>query len=79
MSEKNNKPTEKSTSKDLEELFTADLGKLRNEGTRTNVQEMVHPLSFSYDGKKHPDMQLIPPWCDKEKEKLKTTYFEVKE
>ncbi len=77
MSENESKIKEKLIKKDLLDFFIAKSGKLKNEGATQDIHKLIHPLSFSYDTKKHPDMQLIPPWF-KNKKNLKELYFKLK-
>jgi hypothetical protein len=78
MSEKELKSTGKVLDKKLLNYLIKDSRKLVNDGERLDVSEIVHPLCYSYDEKKHPDMRLIPPWYKKYDKELKDLYFKTK-
>jgi len=50
---------------------------LRNEIDYMNLDKMVHPLTFTYDLKKHPHMNAIPVLDKYESKELKDLFFEV--
>ncbi len=59
---------------DIGKFLLESATSLRNEVEFTSIAEMVHPLTFTYDLKKHPNMNTIPAI-----DKLKDTSKEVKE
>ncbi len=78
MSDKELKSTGKGSDKKFLNYLIQDSRKLVNDGERLDVSEIVHPLCYSYDEKKHPDMRLIPPWYKKYDKELKDLYFKTK-
>ena len=62
---------------DITKFLLEDTISLRNEIHFTELKEMVHPLTFSYDLKKHPSMNLIPVMDKVEKDELKSLFWEV--
>ena len=46
---------------DIAKFLLRDTVSLRNESKFTELKDMVHPLTFTYDLKKHPNVNLIPP------------------
>ncbi len=59
---------------DIRKFLLKTANSLRNEVEFTPISEMVHPLTFSYDLRKHANMNAIPAI-----DKLKDTAREVKE
>lgn len=45
---------------DIKRFLLRDTVSLRNEIEYTDIEDLVHPLTFSYDLKKHPHMSSIP-------------------
>lgn len=45
---------------DIAKFLLKDTKSLRNEINFTPLEDMVHPLTFTYDHKKDPNMHIIP-------------------
>ncbi len=56
---------------DIVGFLLKDTISLRNEIKFTELVDFVHPLTFSYDLKKHSNMNLIPVFDKIEDENLK--------
>lgn len=64
---------------DITKFLLKDTISLRNEINFTELIDMVNPLTFSYDLKKHPEMNLIPIMYKVDSEELKKKFFEIYE
>ncbi|MHA1292493.1 MAG: hypothetical protein ACTSQJ_07485 [Promethearchaeota archaeon] len=74
------KSEEKNIEQDQPEIakfLLKDTVSLRNEIDFTNLSEMVHPLTYSYDIKKHPDLDLIPVLDKFKNKKLKERFLKL--
>ena len=64
---------------DISKFLLEETVSLRNEINFTELIDMVNPLTFSYDLKKHPNMNLIPIMYKVDSEELKKLFFEIYE
>ena len=62
---------------DIAKFLLKDTTSLRNEIKFTELINFVHPLTFTYDLKKHPNMNLIPVMDKIDNEELKNIFFKV--
>ncbi len=62
---------------EIAKFLLKDTESLRNEKNFTDINELVHPLIFSYDLKKHANMNLIPVLDKSNNEKVKKRFFDL--
>ena len=81
MYENNMKKMEEDSSENdmpnITDFLLKDTISLRNEIRFTEIGEMVHPLTYSYDLKKHPNMNAIPVMDKSSNEKLKEEFLKT--
>jgi len=58
----------------IAKFLLRDTVSLRNEAKFTSLEDMVHPLTFTHDLKKHPEMDLVSPMDKVEGKKLKEQF-----
>ena len=62
---------------DIKKFLLRDTVSLRNEIEYSDIEELVHPLTFTYDLKKHPHMHSIPVLDKFESVELKELFLET--
>ena len=62
---------------DIAKFLVRDTTSLRNEINFTELINFVHPLTFCYDVKKHPNMCLIPVMDKLENKELKDLFLKI--
>ena len=66
-------------SPDIAKFLVRDTTSLKNEIKFTELIDFVHPLTFSYDLKRHPNMNLIPVLDKIENKELKDLFLKAVE
>ena len=62
---------------DIKKFLLRNTVSLRKEIEYTDIEEFVHPLTFTYDLKKHPHMNSIPVLDKYVSVELKELFLEV--
>lgn len=62
---------------DIKKFLLRDTVSLRNEIEYTDIEELVHPLTFTYDLKKIPHMHSIPVLDKYKSVELKELFLEI--
>ena len=62
---------------DIKKFLLRDTVSLRNEIEYTDIEDLVHPLTFSYDLKRYPHMSSIPVLDKYKSVELKELFLEL--
>ena len=62
---------------DIAKFLLQDTLSLRNEIKFTELTDLVHPLTFTHDAKKHSNINLIPLMDKSENKDLKDIFLKI--